>query len=69
MSEWQPMDTAPTDRPFLAARYQPTSWVYHVVDIDPRRFVSERHRAINLEWCRAWMERPAPPPHKESTDE
>lgn len=60
-SGWRPIETAPTDRPFLAAEYRPTAWAYHVKDVDPRRFVSPRHREINLEYCKWWMERPAPP--------
>ena len=58
---WQPIETAPTDRPFLAAQYAPTSWSYMPVYIDPRKFHNERHKELQLRYCRYWTEAPEPP--------
>lgn len=64
---WQSLDTLPTDRSILIAVYAPTSWTYHVREIDPRMWKSSgRLRENQLQYARAWMEKP-PAPEVEET--
>lgn len=65
---WQPLDTLPDDRAVLVARYAPTSWTYHVAEIDPRMWKQNpRFREIEMRHTRAWMEKPPAPEDEAGT--